>query len=175
MFDPGRYSQLIADVDAATTSNAKGAAFEALCEYLFGELDGVDVVERDASMPAEEIDLVLWNAGVEEELRPLDPIIFVECKNWSKAVGAPVLDNFIAKLRRRRLKTGIFIAANGVTGTFNVSGERGACGIINSALQEGLRIIVLEMSDLRSITSIDDLKALLKKRFCGIFVRKVLN
>jgi Restriction endonuclease len=45
-------------------------------------------------------------------------VILVECKNWNAPVGAPALDNFIGKLRRRNLRTGIFIAANGVTGHF---------------------------------------------------------
>jgi hypothetical protein len=103
-------------------------------------------------------------------------VILVECKNWSSTVGASVLDNFINKVRRRSLKTGIFVAANGVTGGF-VKGdgnEPGAVGILTSALQDGIRIIVITMNDIRAITSLDDIRVLIKKRYCGLYVHKVL-
>lgn len=175
MFDIKKYQKLIAAVDNSKTAHSKGSSFESLCEYLFLQLRGVNVEERDIDLPAEEIDLVLWNAQVEDELRPLDPVIFVECKNWSSPAGAPVLDSFIGKLRRRSLKCGIFIAANGVTGTFNSSGDSGARGIISSALQEGIRVITFTMDDLRNVTSTDDVKSLIKRRFCGVFVGKLIN
>ena len=68
-----------------------------------------------------------------------------------------------------------FIAANGVTGNFHASGERGARGVVGHALQEGIRVMTFTMDDLRAITTVDDFKTLIKKRFCGIFVRKILN
>lgn len=176
MFDLRTYQQLIAEVDHAITSQQKGVAFEELCKYLFESLDGVEVVEHDVLMASEEIDLVLWNAGKEGILRKWNDVILVECKNWSARVGAAMLDNFIAKLRRRSLKRGIFVAANGVTGGFlrGDSNEPGAVGIIRSALQEGIRVITLTMDDLRLIHSTDDFRNLIKKRYCGLFVHRVL-
>ena len=127
-------------------------------------------------MEAEEIDLVLWNAQSEEVLRPFDNTILVECKNWSSPVGAPALDNFISKIRRRSLKTGIFIAAHGVTGDFlNSNNGNGAIEIIKSALAEGIRVIIINRVDLDSITSIDDLRVLIRKRYCGLFIHKLFN
>jgi hypothetical protein len=176
MFDLPSYQKLIEDVDKAKTNNLKGSTFERLCNYLFNCLDGVEVVERDIRMDSEEIDLVLWNAQIEEVLRPWEFVILVECKNWSEKVGAAPLDNFIAKLRRRSLKTGIFIAANGVTGGFlrGDGNEPGAVGIIRSALQEGIRVITITMDDLRLFSSADDFRNLIKRRYCGLFVHKVL-
>jgi len=176
MFDRTQLAALIDAVDAAATANDKGATFETLARYLFEHLDGVEVTGQDISMPSEEIDLVLWNAQREDVLRPWEAVILVECKNWSAAVGAPALDNFIAKMRRRSLKTGIFIAANGVTGGFleGDAHEIGAIGIINSALQEGIRVVVLTMADIRALTSADDVRQLLKRRYCGLYVKKVL-
>jgi hypothetical protein len=175
VFSRRRYRALINAVDRATTSNTKGATFELLCKYLFELLDGVEIAEHDIRMASEEIDLVLWNAQLEEVLKPWENVILVECKNWSEPVGAALLDNFLAKLRRRTLKTGIFIAANGVTGHF-ISGdgnEPGAAGVLRSALQEGIRVIVLQMSDLRAIDSLDSLRNLIKRRYCGLYVHKV--
>lgn len=176
MFDQTQLVAHISNVDAAATNNEKGARFEALAIYLFEHLDGVEVTQHDIRMPSEEIDIVLWNAQLEEVLRPWEAVILVECKNWSAHVGAPALDNFIGKLRRRSLKTGVFVAAHGVTGGF-IDGdgdEPGAAGIIRSALQEGIRVIVITMNDIRAVTSLDDVRRLIKKRYCGLYVHKVL-
>jgi hypothetical protein len=176
MFDPILLAARIADVDATATAHDKGASFEALAIYLFEHLNGVEVTEHDIRMPSEEIDIVLWNAQLEEVLRPWEAVVLVECKNWSANVGAPALDNFIGKLRRRSLTTGIFIAATGVTGGFiNGDGdEPGAVGIVRSALQEGIRVIVITMNDIRAITCLDDIRRLIKTRYCGLYVHKVL-
>jgi len=174
-FDSQRYAELLANVDAATSAHEKGETFEDLAEYLLATLNGVEIVDRDFNTGAEEIDLVVWNAQTEEVLRPWEGVIPVECKNWSTSVGAPQLDSFIGKLRRRSLKTGMLIAANGVTGDY-VNGSRGSHGaveIIRSALQEGIRVITITIDDLRAIESTDDLRTLIKRRYCGLFVHKV--
>jgi hypothetical protein len=176
-FDLAVYQAHLMRVDAATSADEKGAAFEDLAEYLLSRLNGVEVTGRDANMAAEEIDLVLWNAQVEDVLRPWEGVILVECKNWSNPVGAHQLDSFIGKMRRRSLRTGIFIAAHGVTGQY-VTGSMaqpvGALELIRAALQEGIRVITITMDDLRSVTCCDDLRDLIKRRYCGLFVHKVL-
>ncbi|MBN8209381.1 restriction endonuclease [Bacillus sp. NTK071] len=176
MFDLEVYKERLIAVTNSTTNTEKGESFELLAEYLFNCLSGIQVRERDILMPSEEIDLLLWNARTEEVLGPWDATILVECKNWSSPVGSSVLDNFIMKLRRRRLSTGIFIAANGVTGDF-VNGNnqlRGAVAILHEALSmEGIRIIVIRMADLQGILSIDDLRELIKDRYCKLIMRKV--
>ena len=116
MFDLAGYQALLDRVAAARSNNEKGAAFEELSAYVFSALDGVEVTHRNARLPAEEIDLVLWNAQIEPVLRPWNDVILVECKNWSSPVGAQLLDAFIRKLQRRACTTGIFVAALGVTG-----------------------------------------------------------
>lgn len=177
-FDLQTYTDLIVLVDGAATANEKGARFEDLSQYLLSTLAGIEIVERDVNMGAEEIDLILWNAQIEEVLRPWDGVIPVECKNWTSPVGAPHLDSFIAKLRRRSLKTGILIAANGVTGSYangSAALPGGAIEIIRAALQEGIRVITITMDDLRGIASADDLRRLIKRRYCGLFVHKVLS
>jgi hypothetical protein len=172
--DVGAYVNLIALVDGATSPHEKGARFEDLGAYVLSRLDGVEIQQRDARMEAEEIDLLLWSAQMEEILRPWDSVILVECKNWSAAVGAPQLESFIGKLRRRSLRTGIFIAANGVTGDY-ANGTGGAIDLIKSALQDGIRVITITMDDLRALTSTDDLRNLIKRRYCGLYVHKVLG
>lgn len=175
VFDLADYQKLIGSVDLASNPGEKGSSLELLCKYFFESINGIEVTHHDIRMASEEIDLILWNAKIEEVFNPWDSVILVECKNWSSPVGAPLLDNFISKLRRRSLKTGIFIAANGVTGGFirGDGNEVGAVGVIRDALHEGIRVIVIKMEDLRNVKSIEDIKNLIKLRFCGIFVHKV--
>lgn len=175
MFDLQEFQALLTAVDQARTNNEKGAAFETLSAYVFNSLEGVEVRHRDARMDAEEIDLVLWNAQLEPVLRTWDDVILVECKNWSSAIGAPVLDAFISKLRRRMRKTGILVAAHGVTGQFidGTGNEIGAAAIQRSALQDGIRVIVITIDDLRGITAVEELRNLIKERYTGLFVHRV--
>ncbi|HBZ67616.1 MAG TPA: hypothetical protein DEO70_12330 [Bacteroidales bacterium] len=176
MFDLPTYQALLAAVDAAVTPNQKGDRFEELCEYLLTKLTGVNIEARDPLMASEELDLVLWNAQTEEVLKPFDNTILVECKNWSSAVGAPAFDSFISKMRRRSLKTGIFIAANGVTGDFlNGNGNDGAIDIIKSSLAEGIRVIIINRTDMDAIANVDALRTLIKKRYCGLFIHRPFN
>ena len=175
MFDLNEHHRLVAEVDAAATNWQKGQWFEELACSVFASLDGVEVSERNARLPAEEIDIVLWNAKSDEVLVPWDHVILVECKNWSAKVDAQPLEAFIGKIRRRSLTTAIFVAANGVTGDFlDGSGASvGATRLIEAALQDGIRIVVLTLDDLRNVASVNDLRELIKNRFCGIYVSKV--
>ena len=176
MFDLPSYQQLLAAVDAAVTNNDKGDRFEDLCEYLLEQLEGVIIEYRDVLMAAEELDFVLWNAQTDSFLKALDSTILVECKNWSQPAGAPSLFTFIGKMRLKSLKHGIFIAANGVTGDFlNGNGGNGAVEIIKMALQEGIRVIVLNRADLDAITSIDQFTTLLRRRYSALFVHRLLQ
>jgi len=176
MFELQKYQELLANVDDAITNHKKGTSFEDLCEYIFTKLSGVNIEARDPLMASEEIDLVLWNSRSEEVLKPFENTILVECKNWSAPVGAPALDNFIGKVRRRGLKTGIFIAANGVTGDFiNGQGNNGAIDIIKTSLGEGIRVIILNRQDLNRIQNLDDFRKLIRKKYCGLFIHRLFN
>ena len=104
IFDKAAYDAMLWMVDGAATANEKGETFENVTQYVLSTLNGVEVMGRDVDMPSEEIDLLLWNAQVEEVLRPWDGTILVECKNWTAKVAAPQLDSFISKMRRRSLK-----------------------------------------------------------------------
>ena len=176
MFDINHYRNLILKIDNATTNQQKGKSLEDLTEYLLCALDGLEKTERDVRMDAEEIDLIFWNAQIEEVMKPWDYTILVECKNWSTPSGAPVLDSFISKVRRRSLKTAMFIAANGITGNFSRGdsyGRGGAVEIVRSALMDGIRVIVITLDELRNINKVDDLRHLIKKKYCGLYVHKL--
>jgi hypothetical protein len=174
MFKLRTYTKLLNAAKAADTPRTKGVALEKLCTYVFESLDGVEVHATNVRTPFEEIDLQVWNAGVEQVLRQWSDVFIVECKNWSTPAGAPEVESFIGKLRRRQVKNGVFIAANGVTGGFPGRGNKGAAKLIESALmQDGTRVLVFRMSDLEAIRSVEDLRTLLKKRLCLLYASKI--
>ena len=176
MFDQVIFHQLIVDLDNAATAHLKGRSLELLAQYLFNSIEGIEVRETNVLTPSEEIDLLLWNAKTLTVFEPWDNIIPVECKNWSKPVGSSVIDNFAAKIRQKHLKTGIFIAANGVTGDFeNGNNEnKGAVYRLHEHLtRDGLRIVIIRMEDLRTLIDIDDFVELIKDRYCKVYMHKV--
>jgi len=176
MFDAATFTDHVTAVDTAVTNHDKGVSLESLASYLFNCIDGIEVRETNINGPAEEVDLLLWNAKTEEVFSPWDNLISVECKNWSQPAGANLIDNFAAKVRLKHLTTGIFLAANGVTGDF-VNGDnqnRGAVYRLHEHLtRDGIRIVVIRMQDLRGLASIDDFINLVKDRYCKIYMHKV--
>jgi hypothetical protein len=176
MLDMPTLVGLIGALDAAASAHDKGVTLEALAAYLFGEIEGIEIRETNVNAPSEEVDLLLWNAKRDEVFVPWDSVIPVECKNWSAPVGASALDNFVAKIRLKHLSTGIFVAANGVTGDF-VNGndaDRGAVYRLREHLtRDGIRVVVIRMDDIRAITAHQDLLDLIKDRYCKVYMHRV--
>ena len=176
MFVAATFATHVAAVDSAATNHDKGVTLEALASYLFNCIEGIEVRETNINGPAEEVDLLLWNAKTEEAFSPWDNLISVECKNWSRPAGANLLDNFAAKIRLKHLTTGIFIAASGVTGDFENGNNqnRGAVYRLHEHLtRDGIRIVVIRMSDLRGLAGLDEFINLVKDRFCKIYMHRV--
>lgn len=176
MFDPATFAAYVQSVDVAVTNHDKGKSLEDLSSYLFNCIDGIEVRETNINGPAEEVDLLLWNAKTTQVFQPWDNLISVECKNWSQPAGAHLIDSFASKIRLKHLTTGIFIAANGVTGDFvnGNSQNRGAVYRLHEHLtRDGIRIVVVRMDDLRGLVDIHDFIELIKDRFCKIYMHRV--
>ncbi|MGY2800124.1 hypothetical protein ACVWV0_004400 [Ewingella americana] len=176
MFDAATFVTHINAVDNAVTNQEKGNSLELLSRYLFNCIDGIEVREVNINGPAEEVDLLLWNAKTTQVFEPWDNLISIECKNWSRPAGANLIDSFATKIRLKHLTTGIFLAANGVTGDF-INGnneQRGAVYRLHEHLtRDGIRIVVVRMDDLRGITNINDFLEIIKDRYCKIYMHRV--
>jgi predicted Mrr-cat superfamily restriction endonuclease len=148
----------------------KGKALEDLIEYTINSLKGLTVYDRDVRTKSEEIDLIVLNTKTHPNFTIFDNIILVECKNWTKPVNSETIDHFLGILTRKGLSNGILVAANGVTGNIN----KDAVSIINGALQNKIRIIVLTMKDLTTIQKHDDIYAILLKKHMQLFLGKII-
>lgn len=170
IFSISEYRKLIDTITTAQTNDEKGRSLEDLIQYLMERIPGIEVRGRDIQCDIEEIDLVLWNDRIDSFFKAWEDIILIECKNWSKKVGASEVEWFIHKLRRRGITNGILIAAEGITG----DARRAAGAIITEALREKIRVIVIDKSDLGSINNLENFRNMIKTKYCNIFIGKLI-
>jgi predicted helicase len=130
-FSISEYKKLIDAMTTAQTNDEKGRSLEDLIQYLMERIPGIEIGVRDVRGDIEEIDFVLLNEQIDPFIKSWENVILVECKNWSKKVGASEVEWFIHKLRRRGLTNGILIAAEGITG----DEQRAAGALIMEALK----------------------------------------
>lgn len=150
--------------DNAKSNAERGRALEDLITYLFGVVPGVELYARNAmnAFEAEEIDVAFWNDGHPDGLRFFDPILLVECKNWSTPVGNQELAVFLHKLRSRGRSQGVFVAAHGITG--DPASLTAAHSILAQALNESREILVLTREEICALADTDALVRLLKQK-----------
>ena len=119
---------LISACAQATTPHHKGKRFEDLIEYLFGRIQGLQIVYRDVRTETEEIDFVLENTDGSSPFPKAGPLILVECKNWSGQCGMNELVAFQQKIRNRRgtCTVAFLISWNGFTATSYTEQLRGS-------------------------------------------------
>lgn len=99
---------------------------------------------------------------VVRSLRQFDQIILVECKNWSKPVGASEVTIFNAKLEARGRPLGILVAAGGITG--DADDLSAAHQILFRALGQKREILVVTRGEIEQLCDTDDLVRLLKRK-----------
>jgi hypothetical protein len=162
----------LADGDAAATTREKGAALEDVVAWTFCSLDGMRVLKRDFVDRAggSEIDLLLYNDPRFSPVPFLSEYLIVECKNWAAPVNSATVRDFIEKLRSCRLKVGILVAANGVTGDAN--DQTDANDSIRRVFDaEGIRILVIKRSEVESFRSLEQVLVFIQERYGEVILR----
>jgi hypothetical protein len=84
-------------------------------------------------------------------------------------IGADKVRDFKVKLDNKHIKTGIFIAPNGVTGSTGSNKLYGANGQIDKFLQEGVKIIILEDDDICEILDCKDVYDKIDEKFIELY------
>lgn len=156
--------------DGAGNSFEKGRALEDFICYIFEKVPGITVSKRNQmnTSSTEEIDIAFWNDKRQKGFHFLPYILLVECKNWSNTVGTSEVSYFINKVQNRGLTFGILIAANGITGSSNDISR--AHHEISIALSRGIKIIVIELTEIMEFITTDDLIKLFKEKSCELAV-----
>lgn len=104
-------------VQIETDSNRKGTLLENLIVLLLQTIPGFRNASTRRRNEAEEIDVVVRNEASDAFWANESTYILVECKHWSRPVGASELRNFLGKIERKydRCKLGFFVAPGGFT------------------------------------------------------------
>jgi hypothetical protein len=100
------------------SSHEKGRSLEELMRVIFATPIGFEVISTRYSTGDEEIDLIVKNNIDRPFWSALDsPLIFVECKNWTSAVGPSEVRDFEGKMRNHvhLARLGFFVAPGGFT------------------------------------------------------------
>jgi hypothetical protein len=131
---------------------------ESLAEYLFNNLKGFKVLEKDYRGPSEEIDLLVANESQDPVFRDIGNPIAVECRHRKKPASSKDIRDFRGKLADIGLKAGILLTLKGITGD-----QYDAIGVIRDARKGDISIIII---------SLDDLKEIIERKSPGETVKK---
>jgi len=150
---------------AEPNRNLKGRLLEEVIKEIVHLVPNLRVVGSRINDQVEEIDLQVRNHNREHVWDDFDSMIFIECKNWSKAVGADEIRSFKVKLEQSKLHSGIFVAVKVITG----GSESGASGVIRRFLQDGYRIVILDDNDLKDIIRCRDVSEKVDEKFVKLY------
>jgi len=108
-----------AAVQAERDRNRKGVLLERLVALLLKSIPGFDRLDTRLRNSLEEIDVLVHNGSTDPLWQKESPYILVECKNWSKHIGAKELRDLWGKMEGRynRCRLALLIAPGGVAPT----------------------------------------------------------
>jgi len=173
-YSRARILALLASVDNAPTSDAKGDALEYLGKYLLGTVAGVAFLRRNIldAPRAHELDLAFWNDQRVSLLHFLDAVLITECKASAAPVGSNEVAWFAHKLKVRGSSHGILIALNGITG----DGDTSAHSEVLSALTaDKIRILVLTREEILALATTSHLADLLKEKEMQLTLDRIVR
>jgi hypothetical protein len=144
---------LIESVENDGTNEQKGSSLEELAQFLFESVPPLRCKYRNLITRSSEIDLVIEydrSKGVVPVFEEWGRYCLVECKNWSKPVGAQVIRDFVGKLHDSKVRLGVILSKNGITGVDR--GSDAVRTIYNKFQSENLLLLVFSIADLQVIT-----------------------
>jgi len=155
-----KYRSLLERCFTEWEATKKGEVLEDLARYLLDAVAVFRFMRRDYDTLTGEVDLVY-------SVVPLYPFhdwgkwLLVECKNWSKRVGAGEIDQFAGKMRRAGARIGLLLAPQGVTGPKGQNAQ----GTITSLWQtDRIQILAVTRADLEAVGAGQNLCEILQTR-----------
>jgi hypothetical protein len=142
----GEARQLMQQLDAAPSADAKGRVLEELMAVIFQSHPDLIVSQRRLRLGDQEIDLVVDNHvdhGLWEKLE--SPFFLVECKNWASSVGTDEIRDFETKMRDHQpyARLGILVAVGGFS--------REARTALARASREPYQLVLVRREDLEEL------------------------
>ena len=145
--------------------NAKGLASEYLAMFLINSIDGLEIMAHDSLETAEEVELLVANESDQRFWQEIGNPFLVECKNWSKPLGAKDIRNLKGVMESKNIRTAILISRNGVTG----DERHDALLLIREAHANNRFIVVLDQADLLEIANGIHPSEKIRQRFYALY------
>lgn len=97
----------------------RGLVLERLMSLLLKTIPGFERLDTRLRNEVEEIDVLVQNGSADPFWQKESPYLLVECKNWSKPVGAKELRDLWGKMESRyaRCRLALLVAPGGIAGT----------------------------------------------------------
>lgn len=156
--NPVYAKNLLEQAENGQTIDEKGDALEHLAAYLLSCVDGFEIIGKKHRTKDYEIDILVRNTIVRDPvLSGFGPYIPVECKNWTKSVGAEQVNHFLAKIQFHDCHCGIMLAKNGISGRGDSDSERQAdrknadLTVLKAFHRNGIIMMVLNAKDLEAV------------------------
>ena len=152
---------LLDHMKLASNNSSKGKCLEDIAYYLFSLLPGC-VLRRNLYDRAEasEYDLVISNMSPTSSLigDVFGRDFLIECKNWSRPVGAQQVGYFLFRMSLTHCRFGVIIAKKNITGksdtTSKSTGDKYANALVRRAFHEhGSACVVISMNDIEGLAS----------------------
>jgi hypothetical protein len=152
-------------VNNQTEINAKGRLLEQVVSKIVSLVRDLHVVGTRIDDGIQEIDIYVRNHNKKYVWADMEGMIFIECKNWAGRVGSNEIALFGQKLNNKGLGSGIFVAMNGITG----EDFDGAKGQLRLLLQQGVKIIVIDGTDIEDILNCRDASAKIDEKYIDLY------
>jgi ActR/RegA family two-component response regulator len=149
--------QTWAAAQSATDPNRKGTLLEDLMVRILTTIPGFEYASPRRRNDLEEIDILVRNESSDPLWTKEGPYLLVECKNWSKPVGAEELSRFSYKMEHRygRCRLGLFVAPGGFASTVKQHVLRDS--------KDHTLVLLLDAEGLARLVESSDRNAYLKK------------
>lgn len=162
-YDEEQLAQLVAALDAAGSTAARGRRLQDLFDFLVADLSGVETVDQNRFNigRTEEKDVWLRHAREAAGMPFDDRDVPVECKNEGAKTGPQDVAWFGEKVRNSGGRDGLLVTKTGLSGELQSGGHEE----IRRQLAKGTRIVVLTVQELATLRSGEELLVLLTGRF----------
>lgn len=164
---------LSSGVSAASTT-ARGRSCEDLGVYIFEKFAGVELVASNAldGFGAAETDLVFTNDSNRSGLYFLEPVLIVECKNYSTFnVSSADVTYFATRLRQKGARSGIILTTTSLSGSDGFAGHHA----IEAALIDGVTILIINRALIDALTDTSSLLGELNRQIIQLRVSGMLT
>ena len=151
---------------------AKGQALERVVVDIFSQVPGLILVSHDVrdAAGAEEIDIGFRNLRPDNGLTDFGAQLLVECKNWDRPISSEQVAWFVHKLSHAQQRSGILVAAMGVTGDPTLRTHAQSEIYAARLSQPAVNVVVVTRNELERIPNTDALVELLHRKLFNVIV-----